>query len=153
MPITKAAAADKKLTFILLIPLRLATERRLPNAFFRHLCGRACFEKAVYAQHGHFPLETGRAIRNTRLRQVEGSVETPDVRYESGILAPKRPWGDFLLSVAIKLRIDIRQYSTLLLVPGVPDQFSKSTRPKVQHIARQGHLESREPSGRIDAHV
>lgn len=45
----------------------------------------------------------------------------PDVRYESGVLAPKRPCGDFLLSVAVKLRIDTRQYSTLLLVPGVPD--------------------------------
>jgi hypothetical protein len=48
MPITKAAAADKKSTLILLIPLRLATVRGLPNAFFRHLCGRAYFEKAVY---------------------------------------------------------------------------------------------------------
>lgn len=91
-------------------------------------------------QPGHFPLETGRAIRNTRLWQVEGSVETPDVRYESGVLAPKRPWGDFLLSVAIKLRIDTRQYSTLLLVPGVPDQLSKSTRPEVQHMPSRATL-------------
>jgi hypothetical protein len=104
-------------------------------------------------QPGHFPLETGRAIRNTRLRQVEGSAETPDVRYGGGVLAPKQPWSAFLLSVAIKLRIDTRQYSTLLLVPGVPDQLPKSTRPEVQHIAQQGRLENREPSGRIDAHV
>ena len=49
-------------------------------------------------------------------------METPDVRYESGVLAPKRPRGDFLLSVAVK-RIDTRQYSTLLLVPGVQISF------------------------------
>ena len=80
-------------------------------------------------------------------------METPDVRYESGVLAPKRPWVTFdYLWLLSELT---RQYFTLLLVPGVQINFLDRQGLKfIQSLlAAYRHLEKREPSGRVNAHV